>query len=270
MSDTDRPEPTPELDPHAIAARFQALRERSIPLHDKPSAFVVGASDPVTALADAIVRQLPWIEDAPCRGTLADYFREAGYTAPIEVLATCHLCPWREDCETLGGRQFGYYGGASRFDRNRPGGDEAARVLRERAVELLTEAGRIRNGTVLSMEPITFTMPAPCKPWSINEERSHHWSWRSGRIKNWRRASFYAARAASVPAMPPSEITVSLPFAAHGRRDPSNYLPPVKALIDGLVDAGLWPDDTEEYVSVAEPRLVVGATQVVVTIVPRP
>jgi Holliday junction resolvase RusA-like endonuclease len=49
-----------------------------------------------------------------------------------------------------------------------------------------------------------------------------------------------------------------LPFDRAARRDPSNYLPAVKALVDGLVDAELWPDDTPDYVSVAEPILKVG------------
>jgi len=42
------------------------------------------------------------------------------------------------------------------------------------------------------------------------------------------------------------------------RRDPSNYYPPVKAIIDGLVAVMVWPDDTPEWVEVAEPVLRVG------------
>lgn len=37
----------------------------------------------------------------------------------------------------------------------------------------------------------------------------------------------------------------------------------------GLVDAGLWPDDTPEWVTTTEPRLVVGATSVRVELVER-
>ena len=32
----------------------------------------------------------------------------------------------------------------------------------------------------------------------------------------------------------------------------------VKALIDGMVDAGCWPDDTAEFVEIRQPVLVVG------------
>lgn len=31
----------------------------------------------------------------------------------------------------------------------------------------------------------------------------------------------------------------------------------VKSIVDGLVDAGLWPDDTAEWVTVADPTFTV-------------
>jgi hypothetical protein len=110
----------------------------------------------------------------------------------------------------------------------------------------------------------------PSAPWSINAERTKHWSWRAKQVKWWRSAAAGAAWVANAGPQPPSTVHVSLPFDRAARRDPSNYLPPVKALIDGLVDpGGLWPDDTPEYVAVAEPELVVGSDLVVVRIVPR-
>lgn len=39
------------------------------------------------------------------------------------------------------------------------------------------------------------------------------------------------------------------------RRDPHNYFPTVKPVVDGLIDAGLWPDDTPEWVTTTEPTL---------------
>ena len=32
----------------------------------------------------------------------------------------------------------------------------------------------------------------------------------------------------------------------------------VKAIVDGMVDAGCWPDDTAEWVEIRQPVLVVG------------
>jgi hypothetical protein len=37
----------------------------------------------------------------------------------------------------------------------------------------------------------------------------------------------------------------------------------------GLVDAGLWPDDTPEYVETLGSRFAKGAAEVVVEIIPR-
>lgn len=117
------------------------------------------------------------------------------------------------------------------------------------------------------MIELSFAPPSP--PWSINAERTKHWSWRARHVKWWRSAAAGAAWVANAGPQPPSTVHVSLPFERAARRDPSNYLPPVKALIDGLVDpGGMWPDDTPEYVAVAEPELAVGSGLVVVRIVP--
>jgi hypothetical protein len=54
------------------------------------------------------------------------------------------------------------------------------------------------------------------------------------------------------------------------RRDPHNYFATVKPIIDGLVDAGLWPDDTPAWVTTTEPALRITSDQTVtVTITPR-
>lgn len=117
---------------------------------------------------------------------------------------------------------------------------------------------------------ITFEFYPPYEPWSLNMERTKHWSWRAKRARDYRFAAMVAARNAGIGPQPASTVRVELPFAkASSRRDPSNYLPAVKAIVDGLVDAGLWPDDTGEYVSVSEPVLV-RAERVVVYLSPRP
>ena len=40
------------------------------------------------------------------------------------------------------------------------------------------------------------------------------------------------------------------------RRDPSNLIATQKPILDGLVDAGLVPDDTPEYVNELMPKIV--------------
>ena len=110
---------------------------------------------------------------------------------------------------------------------------------------------------------MTLEFPAPCHPWSINQERQKHWSWRNEKVGLWRDAAFYAAKAAGIGPLERCEIRVTLPVRDNRKRDPHNYGGAVKAIVDGLVHAGLWPDDTAEWVTVAEPRLRKGGQVVV-------
>lgn len=43
-------------------------------------------------------------------------------------------------------------------------------------------------------------------------------------------------------------VVYTLGMLTRGRRDPSNWHPSAKAWTDGLVDAGVFPDDSAEYV----------------------
>lgn len=113
---------------------------------------------------------------------------------------------------------------------------------------------------------ITIDVPVPRvrekrKPrrciWSTNERI--HWRVRSERTKALRTATALAAKAVGAGELPPSLVTIVIPFPAKAsRRDPMNFVGTVvKAMVDGLVDAGLWPDDTPDYVTITQPRLVV-------------
>ena len=66
-------------------------------------------------------------------------------------------------------------------------------------------------------------------------------------------------------------VKIGLPFRTRQRRDPHNYVGTVvKWMVDGLVQANLWPDDTPEYVKVDEPAMLVGASEVVIRLVHLP
>lgn len=101
---------------------------------------------------------------------------------------------------------------------------------------------------------LTFDAPAPLL--NLNDRMS--WRPRGVFVEAWRRAAWAAAVQIGQPAVrrrPASWVTVSLPVADRRRRDPHNFAPTMKAIIDGLVDAGVWPDDTPEYVTTTEPVL---------------
>ena len=107
------------------------------------------------------------------------------------------------------------------------------------------------------------TFEAPAKPWSTNEDRNLHYMERRGLIDAWKDATIYAYishmnKAGLGRRLHPMFVTVTIPFPRNRRRDPHNYCGTVvKAVIDGLVLAGAWEDDTPEYVRHIEPVLMV-------------
>lgn len=127
-------------------------------------------------------------------------------------------------------------------------------------------------------EPLlTVTFPQPARLMSLNDRM--HWRTRHRLTKTWRKAAWAAALMAALDArplggrtrLPEALVLVSLPVPDRRRRDPHNYHLTYKAIVDGLVDAGFWPDDTPEWVSTGEPSLVVDrrARTVTVTIFAR-
>jgi Holliday junction resolvase RusA-like endonuclease len=115
---------------------------------------------------------------------------------------------------------------------------------------------------------ITFRQPSPLM--SMNDRT--HWTAHARSVKRWRSAARLAGATGDTPSRPltPSTVTITLPVTDRRRRDPHNYFATVKPIIDGLVDAGLWPDDTPAWVTTTEPALRITSDQTVtVTITPR-
>ena len=113
------------------------------------------------------------------------------------------------------------------------------------------------------MTATVFTFARPTvRLMSMNDR--DHWRAHSRDVAAWRAASQFAARGwifaysagrlARKP-FPPAIVATTFDVPDKRRRDPHNYYPTVKAIVDGLVDAGLWPDDTPEWVTTAEPEL---------------
>lgn len=101
-----------------------------------------------------------------------------------------------------------------------------------------------------------------------------HWSRRARLTRIWRTTTALHAHRVLGPgraarAQPPSFVRVTFPVTVNRRRDSDGPAPTVKACVDGLVDAGLWPDDTPDYVETLGSRFAKGAERVVVEIIPR-
>jgi crossover junction endodeoxyribonuclease RusA len=112
--------------------------------------------------------------------------------------------------------------------------------------------------------------PTPGRIWSTNDDRTMHWAVRSRLVREWRDTTAIIARMQKVQPQGPSIVTIDLRFSRNGRRDPMNYVGTcLKAAIDGLVDAGVWPDDTPDWVEIRQPNLIIGGPdEVVIRITP--
>jgi Holliday junction resolvase RusA-like endonuclease len=97
-----------------------------------------------------------------------------------------------------------------------------------------------------------------------------HWARKAGITSKWRQAGHMYARRQGVKGLAPSNVKVTFEVSdPRRRRDPMNAVPTVKALIDGLVDAGVWPDDNQDWVTVIEPAFVKGVGRTRIDIWPR-
>lgn len=96
-------------------------------------------------------------------------------------------------------------------------------------------------------------------PWArppLTANQRHHWATRARLTADVRRATHLLALAAKLP-KGATHVTVALHYVPRDRRrrDPSNLMPTQKAALDGLVDAGLVPDDTPDYVTETIPTV---------------
>lgn len=93
---------------------------------------------------------------------------------------------------------------------------------------------------------VELTMPE--KPLTLNRERNLHRMQRAQFVRHWREQFGWLGREAKM--QPASWLHVSaIPFQRRGPlQDVSSCHPSVKAAIDGLVDIGIIPDDTAEFV----------------------
>jgi crossover junction endodeoxyribonuclease RusA len=92
----------------------------------------------------------------------------------------------------------------------------------------------------------TLTIVAPARMLTINAERSMHWSTRAGIVKLWRQAGWAQALADHLPRLRMAEID-AYPSQKGVLADAGAHAPTIKALVDGLVDAHVLPDDSPTY-----------------------
>lgn len=96
-------------------------------------------------------------------------------------------------------------------------------------------------------------IPAPTQ-WVSANDRSH-WASKARLVKQWREAAAIHAKAAKLPHITePVQITGWVHRTINRRADAHNRILTVKAVIDGLVDAGVLDDDNDKHVTAVTMR----------------
>lgn len=113
------------------------------------------------------------------------------------------------------------------------------------------------NGGCWPVEQVIIKFDFPDRHMNLNDRL--HWAEKARRESTWRQAAKLHTMANVSPprAQPRSIIEVTFCFRQKRRRDAHNLVATVKPIIDGLVDAKLWPDDTGAYVVTTEPVIKV-------------
>lgn len=97
------------------------------------------------------------------------------------------------------------------------------------------------------MTELTFTIPADL--WLSANQRMH-WAPKAKRTAYLRALGKVYAQVAwdAIPQHDVTHVAAFIGYLRNGTADPANAAPTVKALIDGMTDAGVWADDDSTHV----------------------
>lgn len=93
------------------------------------------------------------------------------------------------------------------------------------------------------------------KKWLTANQRIHHMA-KARTSRQWRdTAAWRAFQDLRGVRVERARVVCELRFDKTRRRDPGNWAPTAKAVLDGLVDAGVFPDDDETHVTGPDMRI---------------
>lgn len=92
----------------------------------------------------------------------------------------------------------------------------------------------------------TMTIDVPSSEWLTANGRLH-WAEKARRTRALRTRAAFTARNQHTQPVSIAHVTAHIQYPTTGRADPGNASPTVKACLDGLTDAGVWEDDSSEY-----------------------
>ena len=91
------------------------------------------------------------------------------------------------------------------------------------------------------------TVYIPQAIWLSANDRLH-WRPKAERTAALRMLGRNAAQVANIARYETAHVAAFIGYLRNGKADPANAAPTTKALIDGMVDAGVWADDDSTHV----------------------
>lgn len=91
-----------------------------------------------------------------------------------------------------------------------------------------------------------FQMSGIRPPLSLNDSHGNRYA-KARIVKSVREEASWRARSARIPRLAKCRVQIEWVVTNNRRRDEDNPAPSAKAVYDGLVDAGIVPDDTPEF-----------------------
>jgi len=119
---------------------------------------------------------------------------------------------------------------------------------------------------------VSWILDVPLVPVSQNSKDWRQWWTKHEITQEWARAVFVLAKEAKIPALNGAELEALIYFPDRRRRDLDNFFAPLwKGAQDGLVDAGVFPDDNSAVVRPGVPTFALDKAypHTEITIIPR-
>lgn len=110
----------------------------------------------------------------------------------------------------------------------------------------------------------------PKRPWTVNTARNWHHHKLAKHVKEWREAFKDLAEEAGIPPLHAMRIEVVPILADNRTQDTAACALAAKAAIDGVVDAGVVPDDNRtymKYVKFYPPVVIRGHNSMIVRVI---
>ena len=98
------------------------------------------------------------------------------------------------------------------------------------------------------MSDVTFSL-ALRRPQLLTAYERLHWAERAAKVRALRQLAAYAWRQAGAVRLERAHCVVTVAWPDKRRRDAGNLHPTLKACVDGVVAAGLLPDDDDRHLT---------------------